>query len=317
MTKAMKGIILGGAGTSSSSRSGVQQAVRYQRWSGSDADADRHPQHHHRRTTTDQQFFVVATAFDSVRFYASAGQAARLADAFLVGSSSWAPTVLMLDELLGRGLRGSPGQATAQRPGAAAGYVVDPAALSRARGWREPAPKVLRMRKRNSGKRRTARDRSTTRWSVSAAKIEQSGTPANWKSLVKRLIFERASVMLKLMGRGYAWLDTGTHASLIEAAHFVQIIEQRQGLRIACPEEIAFHSRASSRRDSFRRRHCPRRIRYRQYLQAIYDMESKAGDAGALVIAAHRLSRISPSRSALQDQALHRESSRSNRVCAR
>ena len=56
---------------------------------------------------------------------------------------------------------------------------------------------------------------------------------------VNRAYLERGDLHVQVMGRGFAWLDTGTHASLVEASHFVQILEQRQGVRIACPEEIA------------------------------------------------------------------------------
>jgi glucose-1-phosphate thymidylyltransferase len=48
---------------------------------------------------------------------------------------------------------------------------------------------------------------------------------------------------VEIMGRGYAWLDTGTHDSLLEAAGFIATLQKRQGLMVACPEEIAFHQK--------------------------------------------------------------------------
>jgi glucose-1-phosphate thymidylyltransferase len=57
---------------------------------------------------------------------------------------------------------------------------------------------------------------------------------------LNRLYLEQGQLNVEIMGRGYAWLDTGTHESLLDASQFVATLENRQGLKVACPEEIAF-----------------------------------------------------------------------------
>ena len=103
-----------------------------------------------------------------------------------------------------------------------------------------------------------------------AAKIQPSARGEIEITDVNRAYMERGDLFVQVMGRGFAWLDTGTHASLVEASHFVQILEQRQGLRIACPEEIALRLGYISLDHFYRIAQRTAKSSYGDYLLSIY-----------------------------------------------
>ena len=103
-----------------------------------------------------------------------------------------------------------------------------------------------------------------------AASLKPSGRGELEITDVNQAYLERGDLFVQILGRGFAWLDTGTHASLVEASHFVQILEQRQGLRIACPEEIALRLGYISRERYFKIAQKTAKSSYGEYLLSVY-----------------------------------------------
>jgi glucose-1-phosphate thymidylyltransferase len=86
---------------------------------------------------------------------------------------------------------------------------------------------------------------------------------------VNRAYLERGALKVEVLGRGVAWLDTGTHASLLAAANFVETVEARQGLKICCPEEIAYRQGFIDRAQLKRLAEPLRRTGYGEYLESV------------------------------------------------
>ena len=86
---------------------------------------------------------------------------------------------------------------------------------------------------------------------------------------VNNSYLERGSLKVELLGRGFAWLDTGTHETLLEASQFVQTIEQRQGLKVACLEEIALSNGWLTREEVFKLGCAMSKNSYGQYLKEL------------------------------------------------
>lgn len=92
---------------------------------------------------------------------------------------------------------------------------------------------------------------------------------------VNKEYLRRGELKVELMGRGFAWLDTGTHQSLLEAGQYVQVIEARQGLKIACIEEIAYSQGFIDRAQFKKLADSLAKSSYGQYLIDIFDREEK------------------------------------------
>jgi glucose-1-phosphate thymidylyltransferase len=88
---------------------------------------------------------------------------------------------------------------------------------------------------------------------------------------LNRRYLERGELMVERLGRGYAWLDTGTHESLLQAGNFIETIEARQGLKVACPEEIAYQKGWITRDQLLALAEPLRRNGYGEYLLALAD----------------------------------------------
>lgn len=92
---------------------------------------------------------------------------------------------------------------------------------------------------------------------------------------VNRAYLEKKALNVEMLGRGFAWLDTGTHDSLLEASHFVHTIEQRQGLKVACLEEIAYNNGWITAEKLHAQADALKKTGYGQYLQKLLDTGSR------------------------------------------
>ncbi len=213
-----------------------------------------------------REVLLISTPQDTPRFEALLGDGSRwgmsirycvqpspdgLAQAFILGRDFVAgqPSALVLGDNIfyGHDFQRLLVSAAARSSGASifAYHVHDPerygvVAFDAAAARPQHRRKAARRRRATTPSRGCT---STTNRCATSPRRSNPARAASWKSPTSTPpICARASSYVEIMGRGYAWLDTGTHDSLMEAGQFIATLEKRQGLKVACPEEIAFRS---------------------------------------------------------------------------
>ena len=94
---------------------------------------------------------------------------------------------------------------------------------------------------------------------------------------------EQSRLKVETLGRGYAWLDTGTHESLLQASNYIATIQERQGLMVACPEEIAYHMGYISRDELIALGSVMKKNGYGQYLLKIAGEQREVPSGGTVL----------------------------------
>ena len=171
-----------------------------------------------------------------------------LAQAFIIGAAfiGDSPSALVLGDNIfyGHDFHHILGNANARSEGATvfAYHVHDPERYGVAEF--DPAGKVLSLEEKPKQPKSSYAVTGLYFYDSAVVELARNLKPSARGELeitdLNRLYLEQGRLNVEIMGRGYAWLDTGTHDSLLEAGQFIATIEKRQGLKVACPEEIAF-----------------------------------------------------------------------------